>query len=517
MPEPDELIVKASPYYKKKSDFSTKNNKLLQVPTADFNISYNSASESLEPIYFWILDFMGPSAKKINDNFQSSPGSGHFSELMGKATRMQEEGMKIMQTIGVLIKSVINIIYDLKQFELRLADYDAANGKKGKERIDPGIMALKQIWLDNVDIKKGNSSIKAMTFSQQGAFVTLLNAFMAAKNLEDSQKLDLNDIVKRLLAQRITEFEEWKKLSEDELIKRYNIERHWLKSQVASLKLYSKWATPYFKAAEDLRMMTEDNAALVKAFNTIALRLTLFKADKIKVSEEVWSKSLPKIMEKLKPGSKGKGDYRDFYACTLVDFRFRGIPQKVEQHYGFGGKSDVSFKAFALNQEELDLFYYLLKKSDLNESLKLVETVTGSSLKEIEKDIEHFTLEVKDREQVKNEEKEKEDVNPFSALLGLNKLIKKEDKKKEEKLSPEQEKELAEKKEKEKAEKLMKKMDPDNYYEKLLRTLAEFKAYGTCYGVYDIYKKAHGMASVPFGDLMKRAETRVKFGELFEK
>ena len=32
---------------------------------------------------------------------------------------MQEQAMKIMQTNGVLIKSIINIIYDLKEFEIR--------------------------------------------------------------------------------------------------------------------------------------------------------------------------------------------------------------------------------------------------------------------------------------------------------------------------------------------------------------------------------------------------------------
>lgn len=508
MPDPIEIITEVSPYYKAKKDRSKQNNKLTQVPSVDFNLSYNSASESLEPVYFWILDFMGGADKvdKIIDTFESSPGSGHFSELMGKGTRMQEEGMKIMQTIGVLIKSVINIIYDLRQFELRLNDYNAAKGKKGKDKIEAGNMALKQTWLDNVDIKRGNSSIKAMTFSQQGAFVTLLNAFMAAKSISDVKTLDLNDTVKRVLEQRMLEYEEWLKLSESELRKRYNIERHWLKSQVDSLKLYSRWASPYLKAAEELRMNNFGNAGLVKAFNTIILRLVILKKEALNVQDLVYTKELPRGFEKLKE----KKDYRKFYACTLVDFTFRGIPQKVEQHYGFGGKSDVSFKAFALNQDELDVFNKKLAESDVNEALKLVENVTKDSLTEIQDDIDYFLKDVEEREKEEEGKEEKSNVNPFTALFGLGKLFENKNKPKDEK--------AVKKAEEERIAKLAKEgVKPDNYVEKLMRAIAEQNAKKSAYGVYDIYKKAHGMATVPFGDLMQKEQVQVSFWDAFKK
>ena len=48
-------------------------------------------------------------------------------------------------------------------------------------------------------------------------------------------------------------------------------------------------------------------------------------------------------------------NYRKFYTAVMIDFTFRGIPQKVEQRYAFGGKVDVGFRAFAVNQDELDL------------------------------------------------------------------------------------------------------------------------------------------------------------------
>ena len=84
MGEIDDIIVKISPFYKKKKG-----------PSMHYNLVYDSSSETLEPVYFYLLDLMnkmfGNKVEKIIDNFASSPGSGHFSELQGKASQMQQE------------------------------------------------------------------------------------------------------------------------------------------------------------------------------------------------------------------------------------------------------------------------------------------------------------------------------------------------------------------------------------------------------------------------------------------
>ena len=124
----------------------------LKAPIETHEITYDSAAEGLEPIYFWILDFLnGPykEVEKINDNFVSSPGSGHFSELMGKATRMQEESMKLLGSVNTVIKSILGLIYDLKEFKLRLDPYDNYESKNSRER-ESALMSLKQMWMDNV-------------------------------------------------------------------------------------------------------------------------------------------------------------------------------------------------------------------------------------------------------------------------------------------------------------------------------------------------------------------------------
>ena len=251
--------------------------KILPKPLAEHKIVYESSTETLEPLYFWILDFMrdvGLTVEKLTDSFVSSPGSGHFSELGQKSSIMQQQGMKIMGDVNTVLRSVLNLIYDLKEFKIRLKQYDDLTSKDGDIK-SAAILSLKQVWMDKVDISKGNSSIKAMAFGTAG-YQTLIDAFLIVKDESlkgsDGSVLDLNDRVLRILKARIHEFNVWVSESENELRKRYNLEREYLKSQVNSLKLYSRWVKPYLKAAQNLEMKDSGrNPALVNVFNTLFL------------------------------------------------------------------------------------------------------------------------------------------------------------------------------------------------------------------------------------------------------
>src|SRR3989344_9279120 len=242
----DELLAKYGSIDKIPSE---EVDKITPKSLGEHKIVYDSSSETLEPLYFWVLDVLenrGLSPEKIIDNFSSSPGSGHFAELGQRASIMQQQGAKILGDVNTVLRSVLNIIYDLKEFRIRLEHYEALKDKD-RDKVQSAILSLKQVWIDKVDIVKGNSSVKAMAF--QGGFQTLLHAFLAAKDEKDVDAMDLNDVVKRILKPRIQEFNFWLEQSERELRKRYELEKTYLRSQVNSLKLYARWAKPYLKAA----------------------------------------------------------------------------------------------------------------------------------------------------------------------------------------------------------------------------------------------------------------------------
>ena len=457
-----QIIEEISPYYKEKKG-----------PEATNALVYDSSSETLEPLYFFIVDLMndlGLKPEKLVDNFSSTPGSGHFAELGQRATIMQQQAGKILGDVNTVLRSVLNIVYDLKDFRIRIQQYDSLKSKS-KEEQDAAILALKQIWMDKVDIQKGNSSLKAMALGQAG-FQTLLDAFLIAKDEKEVDKIDLNDRVKRVLKPRIFEFNNWLKESEKELKKRYELEKTYLKSQVNSLKLYSRWVRPYLKAASDLEQKEGGrNPALVKTFNTIILELTLLGKTKLEVRDEALQGNLPKEFSDSRL-TKGK---REYYSCVLVDFTFRGIPQKISQqsHFAFGGRAEVTFKAYALNNDELKKLDEELGKSDVGDVLNLIQGASTESLNELQEEIDFF---LEDKETEKKEKKSSDESNPFLAMIGFY--------------------DKPESKPKETEKKKPVVVRPEDWIEKNhLRRVAAENAATKSFDLFDIYKKAHGMAS----------------------
>jgi hypothetical protein len=451
-------------------------------PVSSFKLTFDSQQAQLEPIYYWLLDFIQDGGwkdvEKVTDNFMSSPGSGHFSELGQRATRMQEEGMKILGGLNQVVKSAVQIIYDLKEFELRLLHYKDMRSDDPKEK-EAGMLALKQIWLDSVDLKRGRGAIHQMATMEMG-YTTLREAFMMANSVDDLKKMNsdkegglINDQVMRVLIPRISEFNKWVEYSEKELSKRFKIEKSYLKSQVETIKLYSQWMKPYLKAAEELRQKGfEKDAALVNAFSTSMFELSIM------------------ALKDAKP-NKSLGKYnlkREYSSCIVVGLKYRGhVSQRVTQKgdYGFamGGRVDMTFDAYALNSEELGAVKEEMLKDDVSESMSFSGDVAAEALEELKEDLDYF---LKDDDEKKEEEKKEkkrkeDDINPFAAIFGgfFGKKKKKEEKKGE------------------KAKVEIDDIKPDNYVEKSARVAAAANAASGLYLIYDIYKKAHGMASAP--------------------
>lgn len=448
---------------------------------SSYKMTYESDSNQLEPVYYWLLDFMqdaGVQVEKIVDNFSASPGSGQFSDMGQKTTKMQEEGMKILGAINQVIKSVVQLLYDLKEFEMRLKNYELANTAKDPREKEAAVMGLKNIWLDNVDLKRGNGSIHQMT--QALGYTTLRDAFISANSLEDIKNMAskdgvINDTVRRVLEPRLQEFFTWREMSEKELTKRFEIQKAYLRSQVETMKLYTKWASPYLKAAEDLRMKGFDtNAALVNAFSTSMFELILLGKKEMKIEKS----------ELLKKKFRDYPLKRQYFSCYLISMKYRGhvgqrVTQKGDMAYGLGGRVDMGFDCYALNSEEIGLIKKGLDDADVNQGLKFLQENTQTSLEQLREDIDHF-LDDKKKKEYEIESKKEDNTNPFTALFSLFSAFKFE--KKDEK-----------KTEIKKSEDIKK----DNFVEGEVRAEAAKAAKSYLYAVYDVYKKAHGMASSP--------------------
>jgi hypothetical protein len=402
--EIDKKIGEINPRYRDQGDYK-KTGKIKPVAVWEHQIIFDSTSEQLEPRYFWVLDYLrekqGLKVEKLEDNFAAAPGGGYFSEIGAKATKMQEEGMKLMGTINTLIRTIINLLYDLKDFEIRMKQYEGLKNPK-KELAQAALLSLKNVWLDKVDMpQRGRGSIHQMTYEL--GFTTLRDAFLAADKIKDVDKIDLNDRVKRVLKPRLAEFYAWLERSEQERKKRFEIEKAYLRSEVSALKLYTRWAKPYLRIAEELRMRAGDGAGkritdpeLVNAFNTMVMDVKIMGTKQFKPDALAKSKDIPREFEHEK-------FKRDYFGVEIVQFHFRGLPFRTPQgHYVFGGRMELTFKGYSLNSEELQFLRQEIEKDDLGSALKLVEDVTEKSLEQMQEDLDHFL-----KEEPPKEKKEK--------------------------------------------------------------------------------------------------------------
>jgi hypothetical protein len=270
-----------------------------------------------------------------------------------------------------------------------------------------------------------------------------------------------------ILKPRVAEFLMWIDLSEKELKKRFEIEKAYFRQQTETIKLYTSWAKPYIKAAQQLQQKGFDkNPALVAAFNTTLFEIVLFGKSAVNIEKSIYSKKLPKSFSNYRAKRK-------YYSCILVSVTFQGFPQKVtQQAYGFGGKVNITFDSYALNENEMELLKKVRDKDSLNDGIAFADDYSKVALEQLKDDIDRFTS----TKEEKKEEKKESGLNPFSAIMDF---FKSEDQKP--KISIE------------KIEDIKK----DDYVEKELRKIAAKGAKDNAYTVYDIYKKAHLMASAP--------------------
>jgi len=491
MGEIDKFIAEINPRYSEDGK---------AAPLWEHKVVYDTNLNTLEPVYYWLVDYLNGvygGAEKISDTFSASPGSSYFADLGARATRMQEEGMKIMATVNAVVKSIINLIYDLKNFEVRLKQYDKANSKDPGEK-EEGILGLKEIWMNSVDAQRGMGSINNM--AHQYGFTTLRPAFMAAMSAEqvDSKDFDLNDIVKRVLRPRVGEFFDWVKVSEVEMRKRYDIEKSYLKNQVDTLNLYASWVKPYLTFAEQLRMKEKPNeAALVSVFSQMVLELSLLSKKVLSIEELVISKDLPPEFAK-----KSKS-IRPFYKVLTVEFTFRTYP--TPQGAPHAGRLEINFKAYVLNEDELAILNKKRDDKNKDSMLNLAQNLSKESLEKLKDDLNYFLTPKKE---------EKEETTMFGDLfkdlrktfVGQTRAEKEEEAKRKKKED-----------EAEAAQKLKKLWDEgipeDSHEESVVREYAELESASSCFTAFDIFKKAHGLASFanPFDqpDVYKRIRDRI--------
>jgi hypothetical protein len=413
------------------------------------DLIYDSFGEAMEPTYYWILDFLreqlGYNVEKTYDFFAASEASGYFGEMGQRRTALETrisgggQAPGLFGTINMVIKSIINLLYDLKTFDLRLKHYDDIKVK------DPSIKksafeALKGIWLNEVDKTKGNAAIDVL--AQQLNFITLRDAFMVVpvqdwyvpnadskkisevkeKAVKYVEKMDLTDVVKRILAPRIKEFIDWVYLSEKELRMRQSVEKAYLKAQYSALRAYTKWARPYLIATQKLipveytELLEEHKElgigpeAIPTPFHAIWFYIELMGS---KAADIDLIRPGVGVYKKLSAELKDKKNQP--FSVLNIRFAFRGSPQTMKGAKGEiitinTGRLFIRFCSYVMQKKHLEL----LSKREDEEVLKFIDVMTTETLEAMADDFKKYLEE----ETKKEEEKIKTAFElPFSTFV----------------------------------------------------------------------------------------------------
>lgn len=476
------------------------------IKFADHILKHDAFGETMEADYYWILDFLREARSctvdKSADFFAASEASGYFGELGGKRTALERQAIELIKSINFVVKSIINLLYDLKLFDLRLKNYDDLKNSELKETAMNG---LKGIWLTEVDqVQKGAGSINSM--AQNLSFITLRDAFMAtpvqswyapgadAKKLAEAKSkaekhasgMDLPDIVKRVLGPRTQEFIDWLYMSEKELRNRLAVEKAYLKAQVASLKVYASWVRPYLIGAQKL-IPAEYKDLLSKhkelglgphaaptPFHAIWMYLELFATQKAEIKDT----RMPGYRE---VEVKLEDENNRPYAVVEVQMAFRGAPvtatgAKGERGYAHTGKKVFRSGAYIMQKKHIDL----LQSFKDDEVLQFIDTMTNETFNAMRDDLNKY-LEEKPAVEEKKPKAElpfaKWVKDAFGSIRKFNEAARA--------LLPTLPK--------------LKMGDNEAWKVARLTLVASQKAKKTCYLVHDVYKLSHGMLSMPTG------------------
>jgi len=459
-----------------------------------YEMEIHSFTTSLEPYYFWLIDFLkklGYKVEKHKEQIAASVVSQFFGEMSARRQYLEKRGMEILATINTVVKSIVNLLYDLREFDRRLEVYKDLHSPNPKTR-EAARLTLKRIWMDEVDVRKGAASINSMTAQRGLEFTTLRDAFMLANSPEEVDKMDLNDRVKRILKGRIEEYLKWEKESEKELEQRRKIELAYLKSQVEALRLYSVWAKPYLKAAQMLQFKEPNirDPELVQAFDQNVIEIVVRGTKKYYLHEfkrpfglpkkyspptmkptKTPSLVEPKVYSEEEMGAM-KAEKGGPYALSVIELRFtyRTKPAVVAQAQTGGsyrqmGKLNIEFIGYAMTQEEYDA----LKKQEEYEAMKFIEGLTTESLEAMREELEKYLKEIEDLE--KKEEKKKREPILDKFLKGKTSSGKKG---------------------------LLSLFSTSKVLERKVKQLVIKETADRLFTLYDIFKKAHRFKSFPY-------------------
>lgn len=422
----------------------------VDVPEAyQFQSEYNSIGGELSALGY--IDRI-----KTAESVEPSAISNLMTMIFQKRKDLEDRTMQLLGSVNTVLKSIIAITYELKELDRNLSFYNLMKSSDATKK-ELAEKALKRIWVDNVDARKGGASLAALsrgyTQGQGGAgFLDLVGTFYSVTSLKAANELQKNTLYKDIIRNRYLEYEEWKKINETDLRNRREMLLQYLRSQSASFNMYKDWAAQSLLILKRINLYGINNA---KQYMEATKRPDIFETAEFSVAimaykpiylrdyeleyQKVFGKKGPELPVKIKSKSIagpletiGPKESRRSYvhqrlrkygpkviSAIEASFAFtekqtfpKGVPQERPQ---YAGSLSIKLKPYCFTLPE----WYLFKKATeayINKTVfEGIDAVSGSSLGAIQKELDAYIKEAEAKEKALQHEKKES----HSALLDI--------------------------------------------------------------------------------------------------
>jgi hypothetical protein len=363
-----------------------------------YKIEVNSPFEKPERFYALVLKEVRDEFKsvlRVDQSLNASPTSAFFGDVSQRKAYAKENVDKSMGIIGGIVQTITKLLYSLREFDSSLDIFKKLDSND-KLEVFAAEQNLRRIFLDEVDMKKGRGAMWQMQNSQGMEYVNLVDSFLTIENLADVDDLRSNDRIKRILKGRFQEYELWKIAFKKDMVSRKEIQRQFLKSQVASLKIQLDWIKPYYTLLKqlDIKSGTTDPDLLV-GFDT----------------------SL--ITTKIRCVAGGEKDNSLVTAFLDINFSFKTGPYPVQSdsggrayHHRFGTK--MVYTPYIMSNSDYEDFV----KKETMKDIDFFKDIVGGQLRAIQEDLEKY-LGGQDfvGKDTSNDDEKSEPLNQFEFLI----------------------------------------------------------------------------------------------------
>jgi hypothetical protein len=437
----------AESHYSGDLDFRYKNSEELIDPgfignpsgyhlTKDITKRYHFQTEYFSVTQ--ILSMLGYKNLRIAESVDPSSLSGLMNMVFEKKKNLEDRIMQLLGSINTVLKSIIAITYELKELDRNLYFYDELKDRD-KEKAEAAELALKRVFLDNVDARKGGASLSALSRSPtqgQGGpgFIDIMSVFYQVKSLKEVSQLDRNEQYKSILKNRYVEYEKWKEINGKDLRSRKGMLLQYLKSQMGSFDLYVDWCSTYLSLLSKMGLNTAKSAS---EYMKGSSKPDIFENELFSVSvvssKPVYAKEYdveytrlfknkgPEIPISVEPKSivgdlltRGYKEHRRSYiynrlkkygplAFSVIKFTmdFKEKPSKEAAQPPYEGTFSLHIYPYSFTPEE----FYLYKRANTAKIQKTVFAAVNqsvfNSLSIIKEDLDKYILEAEKEEAAK--------------------------------------------------------------------------------------------------------------------